>query len=45
MLTGVDKKEILGAIQDFKRKFADRPGWEKGTPKRVNNLTQACTRY
>ena len=40
VLTGVDKKEILGAIQEFKRKFADRPGWEKGTPKRVNNLTK-----
>ncbi len=40
VLTGVDKKEILTAIQEFKRKFADRPGWEKGTPKRVNNLTK-----
>jgi len=40
ILTGVDKKDILTAIQDFKRKFAGRPGWEKGTPKRVNNLTK-----
>ena len=40
ILTGEDKKQILSGIQEFKRKFADRPGWEKGTPKRVNNLTK-----
>ena len=40
ILTGKDKKEILSGIQEFKRKFSERPGWEKGTPKRVNNLTK-----
>ena len=40
ILTGKDKKEILSGIQEFKRKFGERPGWEKGTPKRVNNLTK-----
>jgi DNA polymerase elongation subunit (family B) len=40
ILTGKDKKEILSNIQEFKRKFSDKSGWEKGTPKRVNNLTK-----
>jgi len=40
ILTGKDKTEILSGIQEFKRKFSERPGWEKGTPKRVNNLTK-----
>tara|TARA_B100001094_G_scaffold106985_1_gene102941 strand:+ start:2599 stop:5319 length:2721 start_codon:yes stop_codon:yes gene_type:complete len=48
ILTGKDKTEILSGIQEFKRKFSDKPGWEKGTPKRVNNLTKyvdELTRY
>ena len=48
ILTGKDKTEILSGIQEFKRKFGDKPGWEKGTPKRVNNLTKyvdELTRY
>ncbi len=40
ILTGKDKTEILSGIQEFKRKFSEKPGWEKGTPKRVNNLTK-----
>jgi DNA polymerase elongation subunit (family B) len=40
ILTGKDKTEILSGIQEFKRKFGEKPGWEKGTPKRVNNLTK-----
>ena len=39
VLTGVDKSLIIEKIRDFKYKFAERPGWEKGSPKRVNNLT------
>ena len=40
VLQGADKKEIIERIRDFKLEFTDRPGWEKGSPKRVNNLTQ-----
>lgn len=38
-LTGVDQPEIIKKIRTFKIDFASKPSWEKGTPKRVNNLT------
>ena len=33
------KEEIVEKIKSFKYEFKERPGWEKGSPKRVNNLT------
>ena len=39
VLNGVDKDPIVEKIRDFKMLFKERPGWEKGSPKRVNNLT------
>ena len=39
VLTGVQEEDVIEKIKQFKYDFADRPGWEKGTPKRVNNLT------
>jgi DNA polymerase elongation subunit (family B) len=39
VLNGVTKEPIIEKIRDFKYKFKERPGWEKGSPKRVNNLT------
>ena len=40
VLTDKQEPEIIKFIQDFRLKFRERPGWEKGTPKRVNNLTE-----
>lgn len=40
VLTGKDKEDIFQKVIDFKIKFSDLPAWEKGTPKRVNNLTK-----
>jgi DNA polymerase elongation subunit (family B) len=39
ILNGVSKDPIIEKIREFKYKFKERPGWEKGSPKRVNNLT------
>jgi hypothetical protein len=39
VLTGAKKEDIYNKVRDFKYAFQDRPAWEKGTPKRVNNLT------
>ena len=39
-LTGVTKEEILQYITDFRTEFKTRPGWEKGSPKRANNITE-----
>ena len=40
VLTGSDRDAIIEKIREFKYKFSERPGWEKGSPKRVNNLTK-----
>jgi len=39
VLTGSEVDHVVSRIKDFKYQFKDQPGWEKGTPKRVNNLT------
>lgn len=38
VLTNVDREIVLDRITVFRKEFIDRPAWEKGTPKRVNNL-------
>jgi hypothetical protein len=43
VLTSKPEAAILERIEQFRRDFKDRPGWEKGTPKRVNNLTKFRT--
>lgn len=40
VLTGATKEEIYERVREFKLGFQERPAWEKGTPKRVNNLTK-----
>lgn len=39
LLTNKGKDIIIEKVKVFKQKFAELPAWEKGTPKRVNNLT------
>lgn len=43
VLTSQEKDAIFTKITDFKTKFAKLDSWEKGTPKRVNNLTKYST--
>ena len=33
-------KQVIDFIRDFRQKVKDLPSWEKGTPKRVNNLSK-----
>ena len=40
VLTGCNKEHVYDKVREFKLTFQDRPAWEKGTPKRVNNLTK-----
>ena len=40
VLTGSGQEHVYDKVRDFKIAFQDRPAWEKGTPKRVNNLTK-----
>ena len=40
VLTGATKEQIYDKVREFKYAFQERPAWEKGTPKRVNNLTK-----
>jgi DNA polymerase elongation subunit (family B) len=44
VLQGESREHVIEKIRDFKLAFKDRPGWEKGTPKRVNNLTMYTRR-
>jgi DNA polymerase elongation subunit (family B) len=39
LLAGAQRDELIERIREFKYEFKERPGWEKGSPKRVNNLT------
>ena len=39
VLNGHGEAEILEMITDFRTLFKHRPGWEKGSPKRANNIT------
>lgn len=40
ILTSTPEKQVLDRISLFRSEFKSRPGWEKGTPKRVNNLSK-----
>jgi len=40
VLTGAEREKIIDKVREFKLVFTERPAWEKGTPKRVNNLTK-----
>ena len=38
VLTEVPQKDILERITSFRKEFSERPGWEKGSPKRANKI-------
>jgi DNA polymerase elongation subunit (family B) len=39
VLTGKQEPEVLDRIVEFRNEWKARPGWEKGSPKRANNIT------
>ncbi len=45
VLTDRTEKSIMDKVVEFKHKFRDMNSWEKGTPKRVNNLTRYTKIY
>jgi DNA polymerase elongation subunit (family B) len=40
VLMGKPEHEVLDHISEFRIRFKARPGWEKGSPKRANNITE-----
>jgi DNA polymerase elongation subunit (family B) len=40
VLTGISEDGVLDHISQFRTEFKSRPGWEKGSPKRANNITE-----
>jgi DNA polymerase elongation subunit (family B) len=40
VLTGSTEQDVLDFITEFRTVFKARPGWEKGSPKRANNITE-----
>jgi len=43
VLEEAPQQEIIDMIIQFRKDFESRPAWEKGTPKRVNNLNKFRT--
>ena len=39
VLTGANEQQVLDHISEFRIRFKARPGWEKGSPKRANNIS------
>jgi DNA polymerase elongation subunit (family B) len=39
VLTGHTETQVLDHITEFRTNFKARPGWEKGSPKRANNIS------
>jgi DNA polymerase elongation subunit (family B) len=40
VLNNGTKEDVLDYITNFRTEFKTRPGWEKGSPKRANNITE-----
>jgi DNA polymerase elongation subunit (family B) len=40
VLTGTEEQTVLDKISEFRALFKARPGWEKGSPKRANKITE-----
>lgn len=38
VLTGKPQEDVLERITVFRKEFSERPGWEKGSPKRANKV-------
>jgi len=38
VLTDVPQEDVLERITVFRKEFSERPGWEKGSPKRANKV-------
>jgi DNA polymerase elongation subunit (family B) len=38
VLTDKPQEDVLERITQFRKEFSDRPGWEKGSPKRANKI-------
>ena len=45
VLTDTSEADIMDKIVQFRKDFRSKPSWEKGTPKRVNNLTNHTSVY
>ena len=39
VLTDGSREDVIEMVKEFKKEFRARPGWEKGSQSRVNNLT------
>ena len=44
-LTGSSEQDVIDRIIEFRKEFRAKPDWEKGTPKRVNNLTNHTMKW
>jgi DNA polymerase elongation subunit (family B) len=45
ILTGAKKEDMFEDIRKFRKEFVNRPGWEKGSPKKVSALMDYTQRF
>lgn len=45
VLAGMTESDAMAMIREFKLDYHDKKPWEKGTPKRVNNLTNHTKKF
>jgi hypothetical protein len=45
LLTGVSREQMYDDIKQFRIAFKARPGWEKGSPKKVANLAEFAAKH
>ena len=45
VLTNGNEQDVLNRIIEFRKEFREMPSWLKGTPKRVNNLTNHTAKF
>lgn len=45
ILTGVEDDLMYGKAKVFREQFKGRPSWEKGSPKKVSNMTEYSDKY
>jgi hypothetical protein len=39
VLQGAEEQDVLDKIVEFRTEWKTKPGWEKGSPRRANNIT------
>ena len=45
VLSGASEDDIISRIKEYRKEFREMDSWQKGSPKRINNLTNLTNQY